>query len=432
MEVRDPMLLSFRVANHRSLRTEQQLLLTPTYAADEPDDASWEALPVAGIFGANASGKSNVIDALEYMSDMVRGSFRENEPEGGIERHPFALDPAMLEEPSTYVVDVIIGDVRYTYGFVLDDVRIIEEWMYSYPLQRKRIVFHRREDEYEYGEHSPKELRQVEQLTEPNVLFLSVGVRTKQRLLLPVYEWFRNLEWRTTPQTPIPNWMYGRTARIDADYLRRIVVLLRAADTGIEDAQLVDESEEEYAERVSRLPARVRNVERPRRKYLSFQHRGVDGNAATLSLREQSTGTQSLYMLALPAFLALDRGTPFLVDELDSSLHSFLTAQLIKLFREPETNPRGAQLIFTSHDVSLLGRIQGEEVLQRDHIWFTQKDECGATELFPVSDFNPRKDENRERRYLAGRYGAVPLVNDELFVEALAAREDSGDADRLF
>ncbi|MFC6931166.1 ATP/GTP-binding protein [Actinomadura yumaensis] len=146
-----------------------------------------------------------------------------------------------------------------------------------------------------------------------------------------------------------------------------------------------------------------------------------------MSLKEQSTGTQSLYRLARPAFVALDRGTPFVVDEIDSSLHPFLTAQLIRLFRDPATNPRGAQLVFTSHDVSLLGRIQGEEILRRDHIWFTEKDDCGATELFPVSEFKPRRDENRERRYLAGRYGAVPVVNDELFVAALASREDSGD-----
>ena len=416
------MLLSFRVANHRSLRGEQQLLLTPSYAADEPDDAPWEVLTVAGIFGANASGKSNVIDALQYMAAMVGQSFRKSEPGGGVERHPFALDPEALAEPSTFVADMVIKGVRHTYGFAVDDVRIIEEWMYSYPHKKRRVIFHRKLDVFHYGEHSPQTLKQAEQITEPNVLFLSVAVRSKQRVLLPVYEWFQQIEWRTTQHLVLPYILEGLPSDEDLD-LKRIVTLLRAADTGIEDAVVIEESEEEYVARMSRRRRSLGEKDTPRRRRLSFQHKGVNGRAA-LNMQEQSTGTQSLYWLAHPAFKALDRGVPFIVDELDSSLHPFLTAQLIKLFSETESNPHGAQLIFTSHDVSLLGRIQGEEVLKRDHIWFTEKDECGATELFPVSDFSPRRDENRERRYLAGRYGAVPVLRDELFTAALAAREE--------
>ena len=418
------MLLSFRVANHRSLRHEQQLLLTPSYAADEPADAPWEALTVAGIFGANASGKSNVIDALQYMAAMVSRSFKESEPGGGVTRHPFALDPEAVEEPSTFVADMIIGGVRHTYGFAVDDARVVEEWMYSYPHKKRRVIFHRELDTFHYGEHSPQTLKQAELLTEPNVLFLSVGVRSKQVILRPVYEWFQHIEWRTTQHLVMPYLLEGLPYGDGLD-LERIVTLLRAADTGIEDAVVIEESEEEYVARLNRRHRSLGDKEPPRRKQLSFQHRGADGSAA-LKMREQSTGTQSLYWLARPAFKALDRGVPFIVDELDSSLHPFLTSQMIKLFSDPANNPHGAQLIFTSHDVSLLGRIQGEEVLKRDHIWFTEKDECGATELFPVSDFNPRRDENRERRYLAGRYGAVPVLRDELFTAALAAREEDG------
>jgi AAA15 family ATPase/GTPase len=204
-----------------------------------------------------------------------------------------------------------------------------------------------------------------------------------------------------------------------------MIDLLRAADTGIVDAVWVDENDDEYAARVNSTWTGDGKPP-PRRKRLHFQHRGADGKA-TLSMAEQSTGTRNLYRLGRLAFRALDLGAPCVVDELDSSLHPFLAAQLIKLFRDPQTNSHGAQLIFTSHDASLLGRIQGEEVLLRDHIWFTEKDECGATELFPVTEFKPRSEENRERRYLAGRYGAVPLIDDELFAAALAAREDSGD-----
>ncbi|MCP2340000.1 AAA family ATPase [Actinomadura rupiterrae] len=165
---------------------------------------------------------------------------------------------------------------------------------------------------------------------------------------------------------------------------------------------------------------------RERLRRLSLRH--LDGaEGFSLGVDEESAGTRALLDLSLPTFYSLDRGNLLVVDELDASLHPFLSAQLIRLFQDPETNPRGAQLVFTSHDPSLLGRVQGVEVLHRDQIWFTQKGDSGETELFPLSEFKPRKDENRERRYLAGRYGAVPVVNDELFIAALAAREEPAD-----
>jgi uncharacterized protein len=420
------MLLSFRTANHRSLRHEQQLLLTPEYAADIPSEDNRPAVSVVGIFGPNASGKSNVIDALTYMWRMVLGSLRENEPGTGIARHPFALDPAMNDEPSTYVVDLLLDGVRYTYGFSVDDEKVVEEWMYSYPLKKKRIVFHRNHDEYAYGEHSPESMKKIEEITDSSVLFVSVAVRSKQEVVRPVYDWFQSLVIR--PSGLRPPFLFNRTARTleRPGMLDRLTSLLRAADTGIEGAELVEETEEEFAARAGRAKALSGGPTPGRRRELFFRHRNGQGSVA-LSIRDQSLGTQALCELGIPAFRALDEGLLFIVDELDSSLHPYLTAQLIRLFQSQETNPLGAQLIFTSHDATLLGRIQGQEVLHRDNIWFTEKDDCGATELFPLSDFKPRKEENRERRYLAGRYGAVPIVNDELFAVALAARGDVDD-----
>jgi hypothetical protein len=209
-----------------------------------------------------------------------------------------------------------------------------------------------------------------------------------------------------------------------AGYLDRLTALLQAADTGIESAEIIEEAGVEFAGR----PPRVADLSSApqRRKDIVFRHRGAEGTFV-LGLRDQSLGTRALYEICLPVFLSLDRGTPLLVDELDSSLHPYLSAQLIRLFANPETNRLGAQLVFTSHDATLLGRIQGEEVLRRDHIWFTEKSEYGMTELFPLSEFKPRRGENRERRYLAGRYGAVPIVNDELFAAALSTRGEGDD-----
>ncbi|GII74013.1 hypothetical protein Sme01_64890 [Sphaerisporangium melleum] len=419
------MLLSFRVANHRSLRGEQQLLLTPSYTADGPPGAGWEAVPVIGIFGPNASGKSNVLDAMLYMRNLVQGSLRESEPDAGIRRHPFAADAAAHDEPSTYVVDLLLGGVQYTYGLSVNDAQVVEEWMYSYPHKVKRTVFHRKLDEYSYGEHSPHSMRQVGDITASNVLYLSVAARSKQMVVRPVYDWFAGLLDRSLAAGRFSD-DAAMTGAVDRrGYLERLTRLLRAADTGIESAELVEETPAEFAKRSGNVKSADGYRGMPR-KYLVFRHRG-EGSTFSLRLHDQSLGTRALYEIGIPVFRALDRGVPLIVDELDSSLHPYLSAQLIRLFSDPATNPRGAQLVFTSHDATLLGRIQGEEVLHRDHIWFTEKNEYGETELFPLSEFKPRRDENRARRYLAGRYGAVPIVTDDLFAAALATRGEGDD-----
>lgn len=418
------MLLSFRVANHRSLRNEQQLLLVPGPGVDDPAEAPQKSVPTVGIFGPNASGKSNVIDALIYMRNLVRGSFRESEPGAGIRRESFALDPDMREAPSTYIVDLLLEDGRHTYGFSVDDTRVVEEWMYVYLRNQKHVIFERHADTYS-GNDSSGSIEQVQAITEPNVLFLSVAARSRQAMVRAVYDWFAGLLDRK------PMMVRNHSRPLFADYLDRsgyldrLTSLLRAADTGIESAEIIEETDAEFAERSARVGG-VEGYPLQRRKDILFNHRGESGTFA-LGLRDQSLGTRALYELGPAVFRSLDRGTPLLVDELDSSLHPFLSAQLIKLFRDPATNPSGAQLIFSSHDATLLGRIQGEEVLHRDHIWFTEKDECGVTDLFPLSGFKPRQDEHRERRYLAGRYGAVPIVNDEIFAAALSARGEAGD-----
>jgi uncharacterized protein len=178
------MLLSFRFANHRSFQTEQQLNMLPVYEADFPaSDLISEPVPVVGVFGPNASGKSNLINALTYMCDLVGRSDREVEPGLAIKsleikRRSFALDPGYSAQPSSYVVDLLLKGVRYTYGFILDDYRIVEEWLYGYPKRRRRTIFHRHNDEFTFGEESS--LSKVTELTSivaSTALLLSVAAR---------------------------------------------------------------------------------------------------------------------------------------------------------------------------------------------------------------------------------------------------------------
>ncbi|MFD0774448.1 ATP/GTP-binding protein [Streptomonospora algeriensis] len=420
------MLLSFRVTNHRSLRDEQQILLTPEGRDDEglsaPQDA--EPMRVAGVFGANASGKSNVVDALRYMRNRVRGVPRrggEEEPTEGIERWPFCLDPDSPGRPSTYVVDLLDEGERYTYGFTVDDTAVMAEWLFRYTADgREEAVFERDGDalsnEPDGGLFPVSNVIEIES----NVLLMEVFSKmqpklfdsTQMRSLRAVSRWFANgLLIRSRP-SGIPRVRFTPMAPPGEETERRLGELLIAADTGIGEVS---------TEAVSRetKDGGVRESYR-----WVFRHRGA-GHEHVLGIEDQSEGTQALMELGMRAFAVLDRGKTMVVDELDASLHTHLSARLIELFQDPESNPHGAQLVFTSHDAALLGRIRGAEVLGRDQIWFCEKVASGATEIYPLSSFEVADEGTRARKYLAGRYGAVPFVDDDLFAAALAAREDT-------
>lgn len=456
------MLLSFRVENHKSLREEQQLLLTPVYEDSRPRDAGWEAVTVAGIFGANASGKSNLLDALALMRETVRWSMRDNEPGGGIPRQPFAFEAPAAEEPSTFVVDLALDGVRHTYGFAMDDERVTEEWLYTYPKKRKRVVFEREGDDFSFGEHTPAKLRQVEAITAENTLFLTVAARTANDEVEPVYRWFsQGLALASESRRDRPSWLgRGEAGERELDSLSR---LLRAAGTGVVGVELV----EDEAGRGPAAGVRPRSMADRRRETrdsagtpaaqalvhstfgsgksrvlsqllsevmeaggsdtLVFHHVEA-GDYRPLRWEEESSGTRTLATLGFEAQRAVEGGGVLVVDEIDASLHPYLSATLISLFRDEKHNPKGAQLVFTSHDAALLGNVLGEEVLRRDHVWFVEKDDRARTSLYPLSDFKPRSDENRTRRYLVGRYGAVPDLDDELFRDALRLRTETPGA----
>ncbi|MFC7326325.1 AAA family ATPase [Marinactinospora rubrisoli] len=412
------MLLSFRVANHRSLRDEQQLLLT------DPASDAWEEgepcaegtpLPVTGVFGPNASGKSNVLDALSFMARMIRWSFRESEPDSRIRRRPFALDPIHLARPSTYIVDLRIAEHRYTYGFSVDDTRVISEWLYLYRSNDREIVFERDGDDY--SSETARDLIDMASVIDiaQNVLLLSVAARSrvKNEAIRSVYGWFSDrFAMKRSLDTADLRFRLSTSSKFNDELLSRLTELLSAADTGISHLEF---------RRSERTPEDSLLRKRERGE-LIFHHRGVE-TEHPLTLDDQSHGTLALLDIGLRALQALKHGWLLAIDELDGSLSPFLTARLIESFRDPEANPRHAQLVFTSHDTALLGHIRGTEVLRREEIWLVQKDESGCTELFPLSSYRPDEDENRMRRYLAGRYGAVPHIDDDLFAVALAIRD---------
>ncbi|MBA8925696.1 hypothetical protein BC739_002895 [Kutzneria viridogrisea] len=448
------------MSNHRSIRREQELVLLPAYHDEEP------AVTVAAVYGANASGKSNLLDALRFMALAVRDSFGRWAPDGGVPRKPFKLDPAAADEPSLFVVELLTEGVRYTYGFAVDDDRVLEEWLYSYPEKRKRILFERENDEIKVGTTVPElatRLELLRGLMRPNALFLSLAAQSNIDQLMPVYRCFADaLGFRTRPSS--------YDLRRVVDFLRsspagsaRFIELVRVADVGISDVLVEDDSglRQEMAE-LETIRARMKSERENLLSQLADKGIGRQGRGksrlealetellhVTRRLRlaadrardcpaqirfmhnsggelfdfdDESDGTRSWLRLLPVVLTALDTARTLVVDEIDTSLHPKLTAQLVRLFRDPETNPRRAQLIFSTHDTSLLGTMLGEEVLARDQVWFMEKGQNGASNLFPLTDFHPRKGENTERRYLGGSYGAVPVLSDREFADAVLGR----------
>lgn len=423
------MLRSFRVANHKSIRAEQEMLLVPSYEKDRP------VVQVAAVYGGNASGKSNLIDALRWMRSAVRLSVRQWEAEGGVPRSPFRLDLAALGEPSSYSVDLLLDGVQYLYGFAVDDTQVTEEWLYAYhPTRRKTVLFERGGNDVTLGDSIPERKSRSKVLSSslrPNALLLSLAMQLGgQQEFAPVHRWFERgvLMSRHDPNTlrrHLPQRIEAALGR-DAGLLS----LAQVADLDIRDIQVEQVMEEPSVPIHNEVvQVRMRAVRLRSRRELVF----LQGSEHTpMSIDDQSDGTLAYLNLVAQAIEALARGAFLVVDEIDMSLHPRLTARLIELFRDARANPHQAQLLFTTHDVSLLGTSFGEEILRRDEIWFVEKRE-GATTLYPLTDFHPRQEENRERRYLGGSYGAVPAVFSDSLVDGLLdaqqpdAREETTD-----
>lgn len=391
------MLRSFRLGNHRSFRDEHELLLMPAYTKDR------EILPVAAVYGANASGKSNLLTGLRFMATAVRDSFASWNPGLGVPRRRFALDDDE-DSPSVFVVELVLDGVRYTYGFAVNDFEVLEEWLYAYPEGRKRVVFERGFHGVKFGStvgDKPK-LELLSNLLRRNALFLSLAAQSDIAPVLPVRTWFLEaLRFRLgdcvhVDEAGIVDFLDANKADHDT-----VVDLVRAADLGI-----------------SRLfTVSVDGVDGSKLRRLRVEH-GV--GKWLFPLTDESAGTQSWLGLLPTALTVLRDGGTLVIDEIDASLHPLLAARLIGLFHDAEVNSAQAQLIFTTHDATLLHPPLGEEILARDEIWFVEKDRnSGASTLYPLTDFKPRSEDNLERRYLAGRYGAVPDLSEETFSEAV-------------
>jgi hypothetical protein len=386
-------------------------------------------LPLAAIYGPNASGKTNVVAALSWLRAAVRDSLRFWDDEIPIE--PFAFADGR-GRPSEFTIESVISGVRFEYVVELDWQAVRYEGLFHYPEKKRRRIFEREGTELKL-QRGLGNLSGTRDLLTARTLGLSIARRFDEPL---VSDFARDLlaaqtiglrlrllgrrpgfarhgfltrRWFETPSDHDQLTLTGMDdpARLTQADRTRALGLLRMADLGIDDV-VFDEQEVVYAAGPDATQTRMQ-------RRMRLLHRTGD-ERVPLDFDAESEGTRTWYQLIGPVLTVLKAGSLLLFDELDASLHPTLSVQLVRLFHDPVTNPLGAQLIFTSHDTSLLNH------LNRDEVWLTEKTEAGATRLGALAEFageRVRKSQNLEKAYLHGRFGALPDVDRTDMLRAL-------------
>ena len=419
------MLHEFRAENHRSVRDEQALSLVATGRLNPGDQVPRESgtsdhtvLPSVALYGANASGKSNVLSALVFMRDAVLYSHRFWSPGGGVPRTPFAWGNTS-SKTSLFEVTFEDEDVEFNYGFAVSDAGIEEEWLKSRGPKARGVEFNREGNKFHLGKTIRKQMAEIEHMTRPNALLLSTAVQLGNEDLKSVYRFFSKIstfgklsENRSStfddPRLLGLEWIPSRLFRSlesddlsmfdeETDAVDKVRDLIRLADLGVVDVR------REVSER------KLSSGRTIKRNQFFLKHQ-QDDEESWLPLDQESDGTQMLFRAAPYLLNALSFGGLLLIDELESSLHPTLATSIVNMFNCNQANKRNAQLIFSTHDTNLLGTTVGAPTLRRDQVWFTEKDDTGASILYPLTNFKPRKAENIERGYLQGRYGAIPFL----------------------
>lgn len=404
------MLIQFRFQNFKSFRDDTILDFSATKITEHSEHVVLQGkeklLPVAAVFGANACGKSNVFQALRFMETYVIQSFLYGD-NGGKEKiqkpeyTPFLLNPTSQEAESSFEVYFMgTGESEsktYNYGFALNRDGITEEWLNvkAKTASTFRTIFHRDGTELDLEKIPEKMQENIRLSLEKETLIVSLGAKLKIGILKTVRDWFYNLNFADYSD-PIENILHSRQLPqgfLDKQVQQNVVSYLSSFDSSIIGFQ-VEQNENGTIKAVKSI------------------HRKKGGETVVFPLEQESSGT--LKMLALYPDLqdTLQNGSVLVVDELNARLHPLLVRSFLLTFLNAKVNVNHAQILFTTHDAWQLSN----NLLRRDEIWFVEKDGEGASSLYSLADFEDddgvkiRKDENYEKNYLLGKYGAIPIL----------------------
>lgn len=426
------MLIRFTVRNYKSFRepAEWSLLASPdtTREADnvvEVPEFGLRLLRSAVVYGANASGKSKLVQAMMFMRDFVRDSSRETQKGDSIPVEPFRLSTVTEHEPSELEVVFLYEQVLYRYGFTATTTHIVAEWFYYRPKTKEVELFYR--DEQGIRLHKFRFSGIIQSLVtgnnvRENALLLSIASQFNNPIAVHALKWFSD---KLGNISGLNMGKENSTAKAkDPLQKKRMLDLLQQADLAIQDVEVEIPNNERiftYKRYLEALVSKnydisyglgspldsytsVRTV-----RYLYNSDNLPTGTVQFSMTADESSGTERFFYLTGLLLDALDEGMVLFADELDSRLHPNLVAQLIALFNSRTLNPNNAQLLFNTHNSNLLDK----STFRRDQIWFIQKDQFGASTLYSLGDFTGvKKDGQYEDNYLRGKYGAIPILGN--------------------
>ncbi len=420
------MLIEFSVENYKSIAERQTLSLVAGTRSKKSRSTSFETgnslapylLNLASIFGANGAGKSNIVLGLEFIQDMVTYYPNRLSALDKIPTVPYKLDSCFIHEPSEFEIIFIHNEILYQFGFAVNRDRVISEWLFEKPNKKGstlkelyRREFDETENKYLYEYPSPRltgHKKVWEESTGKNTLFLATAVKMNSEVLQNAYEWFYT-QLRPLSSKFGFNDEFTSKQVIEKKNKGKILDFLAAADTNIHDLE-IEEVEVEYDDRLQEMFSREIIEKFKEQTLTSFNvqtvHKMRDNNLCKLELSEESEGSQKIYSYSGLWLDVLENGKVLIIDELHRSLHPNALRFLISMFMDPQINKKNAQLVFTTHDTSILI----SHLLNNDQIWFVEKGKNLASELFNASDFNSREFSTMQKAYLDGRFGAVPKI----------------------
>jgi AAA15 family ATPase/GTPase len=428
-------LVEFSVKNFRSIKDKVTLSLVASSEEIHPENTFLDPsgkirlLKTVAIYGANASGKSNIIGALGAMRSLLLRSHKLQRGDK-LDVVPFRLDRETSEQPTEFEVVFIEDGLRYVYGFSADQDRIYEEWLSEADLGGSRVaprVLFQRERQpdgtykYSLGDYWKPKSTRLAQNTIENVLFLAKAVQDNHEKASKVFDWFRH-KFRGMsgePESTSEKLFTAELCERDESVKDRVLSMLRDADLGISNFVNKSETLAESSE-WKMIPATIKEQilkdigKEPEqtlvKRVVTLHQMAGSKNGIEFDLKDdESAGTQRFFSLAGPFIHSMMNGNIIFCDELDSSLHPMLTRALVAMVHQHSETP--FQFVFTTHDCALLDA----EVFRRDQIWFTEKNDSNATELYSLWDIKPRAGENFRKGYLNGRYGAIPFLGEFSF-----------------
>jgi uncharacterized protein len=418
------MLLEFQLTNFRSFRATQTLSMVASKIGEHIGENTFDPklrgfdrlVRSAAVYGANAAGKTNLILGLQFMQAFILQS-ASGPPTAHPPYSPFKLSQTARSEPTEFRVAFVQDGVRYEYGFSSDSKRVRNEWLMEYINPRGRAIFertyvhHTRDYRWAFSSHLKGQRKLWSESTRPNALFLSTAANLNSKQLLSVFEWFqKRLVVVAGPSLLNPTLTIQMLDKPEGR--KQVLPFLREADLGISDVNVTREPIPANSPVLVSGGIIEHTPDGQARSLLkvSFSHADDKGKPVTFFPGEESAGTRALFSAAGAWLNVFSNGEVIAIDEsLDTSLHPLLARYLISRFHSDKTNSKNAQLIFSTHNTSLLT----QDLFRRDQIWFVEKDKTGSSSLYPLTDFKVRSGEALQRGYLAGRYGALPVLQSK-------------------